>query len=63
MKTLHLNICDYQEKLIQNVDISVEVTLSGLESQNLKGKLISSQISFSQQKLLFKVVRLPETLK
>lgn len=45
------------------MDNFVEGSLSGSGRQSLKGKLISSQISFSQQKLLFKVVRFPETLK
>lgn len=39
------------------------MTLSGLRRQNLKGKLILPQISFSQQKLLFPVIRISETPK
>lgn len=63
VKTLQPNLCDYQEKLMWKVDDFVEATLSGLWSQNLKVKLILSQISFSQQKLSFQVIRLSKTLK
>lgn len=52
----------YQRETKQKVDNFLGMTSSGLGRQNLRGNRISSQISFTQQKLLFKVVGLPETL-